>query len=350
MTTNTGATSGMVGSYNNNSSPQLALIESAIPLIKKAIEKLKIDFSLSYLVLADFGCSHGANSIYIMKIIANFIKDIQNWKKSFLFIHNDLPTNDWKELFDLINQQDQSYHGLANGCSFYEACLQPNSLTIAFSSASIHWLSRKPCNISNHCISIYAQGEELQLFRNQSKIDYENFLKNRSIELIENGILILVINCLNENNLTMTESVYELLYECSRYCLLTKEELDEYTIPVYIRSYDECIDINLFKKYSFELIDSTTSCVDFQFYDQLMKKELTLDTFAKVQMGVMKSATQSILQQTLQFSKKRSNHEIIQLTDRFWNYYHDQVKLNPERFQLKCCQTYLILKKISNKL
>ncbi|CAF0970209.1 unnamed protein product [Adineta ricciae] len=62
-------------------------------------------------------------------------------------------------------------------------------------------------------------------------------------------------------------------------------------------------------------------------------------------MGAMRSTTQTILQQTLEFSKKRSDDEIIQLTDCFWNYYHDQVELTRERFQLKWIFLLLVSKK-----
>ncbi|UJR19465.1 hypothetical protein I4U23_022596 [Adineta vaga] len=338
---------GMSDNYNLHSSPQLALIQSSISLIKKGIEYLHINESLSPIIIADFGSSHGMNSIYIMNIIINLIKEMKNIKQeSFLIIHNDLPTNNWNSLFHLLNQQNQSYFSLANGCSFYNRCLPSNCLTVAFSSASLHWLSKKPCNISNHCISVYAKDKELELFENQGRIDYENFLENRSIELIKNGILILIINCLNEYGLTMVENIYELLYKCAQLCLFTNEELEEFTIPVYIRSFNQCVDQQLFEKYSFQLIHSSTTSVDFQFYEQLINNEINLEEFAQKQTGFIRVVIESILKQTLEFTKKRANNEISQLINQFWNYYYQEIIENPQNFQIKCCQAYVILKKI----
>ena len=75
--------------------------------------------------------------------------------------------NGWTTLFDCLNK-DNSYHGVANGRSFYEPCLPQNSILISYSSTAIHWLSRKPCNISNHCTSLCIQGDEMKAFQETS--------------------------------------------------------------------------------------------------------------------------------------------------------------------------------------
>ena len=53
-------------------------------------------------MIADFGSSHGANSVYVMKLIIDSIKELTKTERSFLVIHNDLPTNDWISLFNLF--------------------------------------------------------------------------------------------------------------------------------------------------------------------------------------------------------------------------------------------------------
>jgi hypothetical protein len=88
----------------------------------------------------------GSNSISAMKTIIEYFREIKKIVKQPLVIHNDLPTNDWTSLFQLVNK-DNSYNGVAIGRSFYEQCLPNNSLSICYSSSSLHWLSNKPCNI-----------------------------------------------------------------------------------------------------------------------------------------------------------------------------------------------------------
>jgi hypothetical protein len=172
----------MGASYNSNSLPQLDAVESSISFIQQAIDVLNVDSSSFPVIIADFGSSHGNNSLYAIKTIIDFIKQSKKSESSLLVIHNDLPTNDWTSLFNVLNQ-DKSYFGFSSGRSFYEQCLPSNFLTIGYSSTAIHWLSRKPCNISNHWICLFAADEEFAAFKAQAQHDYEDFLENRSREL-----------------------------------------------------------------------------------------------------------------------------------------------------------------------
>jgi hypothetical protein len=346
MNNPTGATVGMIGSYNTNSSFQLSLIKSSIPFVKESIEKLDINNSSFPLILADFGSSHGKNSVYIMKLIIDILNEINEINRSYLIIHNDLPTNDWTSLFNVLNNQQKIYFGYGNGRSFYNQCLPNNCLTIGYSSASIHWLSKKPSNISNHCISIYATDDELISFKSQAREDYRQFLENRSSELVKDGILILLIPSVNQQGLSMFERIYNLLYKCAQLLPLNAEELLNYTIPVYLRTYDECCDEELFKKYSFELIKCDISQVNFQLYDQWINGDITLEQFAQFQTDFIRCAIEPILKEALECTNCHSKEDIDQLINRYWEIYSEQVKLDPHQFQFSLIQTSVILKKV----
>ncbi len=99
----------------------------------------------------------------------------------------------------MIYQQMIGIHYLM----FYDQCLPSNSLTIGYTSSSIHWLSQKPCNISNHCVCIPLKCEQIEAFRSQARDDYEQFLKNRSRELINGGVLIANIFSVNDQGESM---------------------------------------------------------------------------------------------------------------------------------------------------
>ncbi|CAF3065982.1 unnamed protein product [Rotaria sp. Silwood2] len=216
-----------------------------------------------------------------MKVIIQFLKEANKVEdtKQFLVVHNDLPTNDWTTLFDLLNK-DNSYHGVANGRSFYEPCLPPNSLSIGYSSTSLHWLSRKPCNISNHCASLFAQGNELKTFQEQACLDCTHFLEHRSRELIPGGVLILLIPCVDDQGSNGFDILRVLLYKCAQ-SLLTPQELLDYTFSIHARSYSECIDDQLFAHYLLELIKSDFGSVNMPFIKQWQNEPMTLDEFAR---------------------------------------------------------------------
>jgi hypothetical protein len=119
--------------HNSNSLLQLAAIQSSISFIEQAIGVLYIVPSSFPIIIADFGSSHGANSIYAIKTIIDYIKLIlKKLKIHFQLSITIYQTNDRTTLFDILNQ-DKTYFGLSNGDrSFYEQCLPSNSLTIAY--------------------------------------------------------------------------------------------------------------------------------------------------------------------------------------------------------------------------
>ncbi|CAF1232683.1 unnamed protein product [Rotaria sp. Silwood1] len=73
MAMNPGSTSGMAGDYNENSDPQLAIINLMTPYIHLGIDELNV--SSLPLVIADFGSSHGRNSIIAMKIFIKYLQE-----------------------------------------------------------------------------------------------------------------------------------------------------------------------------------------------------------------------------------------------------------------------------------
>ncbi|CAF3720825.1 unnamed protein product [Rotaria sordida] len=345
MATNTDATLVMGDGYNENCRPQLAAVDSTIPYIREAINALNIQPSSSPFIIADFGSAHGRNSMHVMKMIMQCVKEANKVEdeKQFLVVHNDIPTNDWTALFNFLNE-DNSYYSVANGRSFYESCLPPNSLSIGYSSTSLHWLSRRPCNISNHCASLFAQGNELKAFQEQAHLDWTHFLEHRSRELISGGILILLIPCIDDQGSNGFDIVREFLYKCAQ-SLLTPQELLDYTFPIHARSYSECIDDQLFARCSLELIKSDFGSVKMPFIKQWQNEQMTLDEFARSMTLYVRSWSESTLEQALLINN-RSKQDIEQILNQFWSLYnHDARKQVDQLLDICMNFTYLILKK-----
>ncbi|CAF0856886.1 unnamed protein product [Adineta steineri] len=345
MAIDIGTTFTMSDNYNDNSHPQLVAVDSTIPYIREAINVFDIQSSSTPVIIADFGSAHGSNSLYAMKMIIQCLREankIAN-EKEILVIHNDLPTNDWITLFNLLNKDD-TYYSLANGRSFYESCLPPNSLSIGYSSTSLHWLSRKPCNISNHCASLFAQGNELRAFQEQAHLDWTHFLEYRSRELITGGILILLIPSIDDQGSNGFDIIREILYICAQ-SILTPQELLDYTLPIYARKYSECINDELFARYKFDVIKSEFSSVTIPFIKQWQDKQITLDEFVRLLTSYVRSWSESILKQAL-FENNKSEKDIEQTINQFWNLYDQEVRKRFDQFlNIRSNVIYLILKK-----
>ena len=223
--------------YNLNSLPQQAAVQASIPFIHQAIDALDVTTSASLpLIIADFGSSQGLNSIYAMKIIIDYVQQTKHDPREPVVIHND-----WPSIFQVLNE-DKSYKSVANGCSFYGECSRRDSLSIGYSSSVIHWLSAKRCNISDHCCVALSQvSKEREAFKHQARVDYSHFLEHRSREFLPGAVLILAILCTNTEDKTDLEATQNLLYKCAQSISLTPEELLNYIIPFYFRSYNECV-------------------------------------------------------------------------------------------------------------
>lgn len=338
---------GMNKDYNDNCLPQLESVDSTIQFVHEAINALDIQQSSSSspFIIADFGSAHGSNSMYIMKLIIQCLKENNKLQdeKQVLVVHNDLPTNDWSILFDFINK-DNSYYSVANGQSFYKQCLPLNSLSIGYSSVSLHWLSCKPCNISNHCASLFAQGDELKAFQEQARLDWIAFIEYRSKELIVGGVLILLIPSVDNQGSNGFDIIREFLYKCAQ-SLLTSQELLDYTLPTHARSYTDCIDNQLFTRCSLELIKSHFGSVKIPFVEQWKNKQMTLDEFVQSMTSYVRSWCEPILKQTFLINN-RSKEDLEQILNQYWSLYGQEVRLGLDQLiDIRMNYTYLILKK-----
>ncbi|CAF3390100.1 unnamed protein product [Rotaria socialis] len=325
METKAGSTIGMAGSYNQNSDPQLAIINLMIPYIHLGIDEL--DISPLSLIIADFGSSHGKNSIEAMKIFINYLQKTNKLTASPLVVHNDLPTNDWTTLFHLL-ADDKSYQGVANGYSFYEQCLPVNSLSIGFTASSMHWLSKIPFNITNHCFHAYAEEHERQAYKHQAKLDFNSFIEHRSRELVSGGILVLSIPSFDDQGIESISNYFDQLYICAQ-SFFNEQELLYLTVPIYLRSLSECLDYELFDRCSLKLIKGELSRLKLPILEHYHNGLLTFDQLIKIFTKVFQSTMEPLVMQILK-KNGRSKEEIEQISSDFWMVYEEKLKEKPD--------------------
>ena len=172
--------------YNLNSTPQLTAIQKSSTYIQKAIEEYKATFSpTDTFFIVDYGCSQGANALVAIRAIIEAVQ--RKYGTAILdqicIIFNDLPTNDWATLFRTV--AELPFSSLVSGKSFYEQILPSNTVQFGYTSSAIHWLSKKPCNLRQHCYALAGQStaEELKAWQAQAAEDYKTFLQHRSKEL-----------------------------------------------------------------------------------------------------------------------------------------------------------------------
>ena len=72
----------------------------------------------------------------------------------------------------------------ASGMSYYSQCLPYSTIDLGFCASAMHWLQKKPCNITNgvHHTQITIESER-QMFVEQGAKDWELILLQRAKEM-----------------------------------------------------------------------------------------------------------------------------------------------------------------------
>ena len=169
------------------------VIDAVSPLVLQAIAALPADDSGSPFVLADIGCADGGTSLDMMRAALQALRQAAP-ERPILLLYSDQPRNDYNALFATVHQalpDMEGVHIVASATSFYQQVVPSGSLNLGFSATAMHWLSRKPCDITGHVQAVGAQGDELAAFAAQGRQDWETILLHRASELAPGGRLVL---------------------------------------------------------------------------------------------------------------------------------------------------------------
>ncbi|KAL1531900.1 indole-3-acetate O-methyltransferase [Salvia divinorum] len=193
-------------SYVKNSTYQRGIWEAATAIIEEEIAtKLEIPTSSKHFCIADFGCSTGGNSFPAMNTIVEAVKrrhESSNLKTpEFYVCFNDVVSNDFNTLFSSL-PPGRSYEAAAVPGDFHRRLLPPSSVHFAYSSCSLHWLTEAPEATEGLKSLVWSGGERLRggekeevykAYLGQFERDLEAFLQCRAVEMVDGGIMALLI-------------------------------------------------------------------------------------------------------------------------------------------------------------
>jgi hypothetical protein len=184
------------GFYNRHGWMQAAGMELAIPALVRAAAVVPIERPL---ILADYGCSQGRNSLRPIRVALDILRT-RAADTPISVVHIDQPANDFASLFAVVNEAEESYlrthpetYALAVGRSFFQQVLPPASVTLGWSSFAAQWLSRAPAEAAGHVVALFAPSEVVNLAKTQGKTDWRAFLTARGAELRPGGRLVVLL-------------------------------------------------------------------------------------------------------------------------------------------------------------
>ena len=191
----------MSDTYDSHSFVQRVAGERHTTLLVAALAKT--DSFSSPITVLDCGSATGLNS---MKVFTPAFQAFREKSQTPLLVyHCDLPDNPWCVLFSNALSSPHSYLSVPHtyvtgiGRSYHNQLLPRNSVSISYTSYSVHWVSRQ------------AQEQDwLQRYEEQdpalhaelraiSDSDVDNFLRHRCEELKVGGVILMhaISSCLN---------------------------------------------------------------------------------------------------------------------------------------------------------
>lgn len=271
------ATGAGENSYTKNSRIQEKAMFQTKPVLEEATREVYTAVLPRTMVVADLGCSSGPNTLRfvseVISIIARSCKELgmQHDYPQLQFFLNDLPGNDFNNLFELVDQFKKSMTGNRQGAhspacyisgipgSFYARLFPCQSVHLFHSLFCLQWRSQAPEGLKSIGKTHKDKGDiyitktmspsVVKLFQQQFQNDFSLFLKLRFEELVFGGQIILTFIGRKYEDVFSGESnhLYGLLAQSLQSLvdegLLKKEKLDSFYLPIYSPSVGEVVAI-----------------------------------------------------------------------------------------------------------
>jgi hypothetical protein len=203
------------GSYNRHARVPAGGGNLALPFLEQAVNNLTLDGGGQPVVIADYGCSQGKNSLAPMRAAVKRLRARIGPDRPIFVVHIDQAANDFNTLFDVLHRDPERYSvddpntfPSAIGRSFYESVFPVEHVHLGWSSYAAVWLSRIPMLIPGHFISLAGPQDVREAFERQAADDWRRFLSLRAKELRAGGRLVVALPGLNDEGFTGFEPLF----------------------------------------------------------------------------------------------------------------------------------------------
>jgi indole-3-acetate O-methyltransferase len=145
----------------------------------------------------------------------------------FQVFFNDVTANDFNTLFKTLPSY-QKYFAAGVPGTFYGRLFPKSTLHLAYSSYSLHWLSKVPQEVVDTKSPAWNKGsiqcsgtakEVAKAYSAQFKTDMDNFLNARAQEIIGGGLMVIIIAGLPDGIL-MSQTVAGIFNDFFGSCLI----------------------------------------------------------------------------------------------------------------------------------
>ena len=351
------------GAYSLATRGAQDVINAAIPIVEEALLKIDLEEKRNF-SFADMGCADGGTSL---QMINQLIKTLRSNNPNIeVKVHyTDQPNNDYNGLIQTVLglghfpsylETHKNVYPLFSANSFYKQILPDNTLDFGFSATAMHWLSKKPCNLSNHVHMVGAEGEQYLSFAAQGKKDWESILLNRAKELRSGGQLVLLNFCRDENGkylgnttgVNMFTNFADIWQDFLDQGRIRPEEYRNMTLPQYYNTVEEfsaplknvenpVYQAGLRLK---QIETHITACP----FAEAFKEHQDAQRFAEEYIPTIRSWNESIFFGAL--DQERALEDREQIIQDYYQTYQNQVMASPEMHRMDYVHAFTVIEKI----
>ena len=245
------------GFYDDHSEYQHETARTAAELIAESVAAVRLPPVERAFVVADYGAATGRNSIESLRVAVAAVR-ARRPAQPVAVIHNDLPTNDWNELFANVaaagegtaEPEGPPVVPLASAISFFEPAAPAGSVHLGLSFSAAHWLRDRPdVDVTGGFYFCEATGEARAALAAQADADWTSFLASRAVDLAPGGRLIVQTvgsePAADGSEAVTARRLLRAMSEVARDLVgagaLSAEAVERYLLPVYARTVEEAL-------------------------------------------------------------------------------------------------------------
>ncbi|KAL6658595.1 hypothetical protein ACP70R_004181 [Stipagrostis hirtigluma subsp. patula] len=233
-------------SYAHNSRLQRKALFETKPVLEKAMREVCAAVLRKVLVFSDLGCSLGENTLIV---VSEVIHAMREFPLELQFFLNDLPGNDFNNIFHSLQQfkksiaeDDKEEERLPH---FYVAGLPGSYYTRLFPCQSVHLPGGLDGNEQNIYIAKTTPLSVVKQYQEQFHKDFMLFLELRHEELVFGGQMVLTFlarkdaDAYNGSLSYLFDLLAQSLSSLFEKGLVEEEKLYSFNLPIYEASVDE---------------------------------------------------------------------------------------------------------------
>ena len=351
------------GAYSLATRGAQDVINAAIPMVEEALLKMDLEQKKNF-SFADMGCADGGTSLQMISQLITTLRS-NNPNIEVKIHYTDQPNNDYNGLIQTVLglghfpsylETHKRVYPLFSANTFYNQILPDSSLDFGFSATAMHWLSKKPCNLSNHVHMVGAEGEEYLCFSEQGKKDWETILLHRARELRSGGQLVFLNFCRdkkgkylgNTTGVNMFFNFAQIWQDFMEQGLIRDDEYQKMTLPQYYNTVEEfsaplknvenpVYQAGLRLK---QIETHITACP----FAEAFKEHQDAQRFAEEYIPTIRSWNESIFFGAL--DQERALEDREQIIQDYYQTYQNQVMASPEIHRMDYVHAFTVIEKI----